>query len=170
MLQLALAQILFDLYILLKANANLAGPHGSKCFLDASIYYLQRSACLQDVNGGQQAWSQHLLAQSSDSCLGPPAGSRAAAYAFLYPNIMLNRYGPWLDINIVEPTGTQSCQVRFEYYLEQSASLDAAVVEASLASSHEVQLEDVKLCESVQRGLGSPAYDTGRSVAQMENS
>lgn len=79
---------------------------------------------------------------------------------------MLNRYGPWLDINIVEPTGTESCQVRFEYYLEQSASLDAAAVKASLASSHEVQLEDVKLCEAVQRGLRSPAYDTGRSVAK----
>lgn len=34
----------------------------------------------------------------------------------------------------------------------------------SLEGSHEVQLEDVKLCEAVQRGLRSPAYDTGRSA------
>ena len=26
-------------------------------------------------------------------------------YAFLFPNFMLNRYGPWLDTNAVVPTG-----------------------------------------------------------------
>ena len=26
-------------------------------------------------------------------------------YAYLFPNFMLNRYGPWLDTNAVIPTG-----------------------------------------------------------------
>lgn len=39
---------------------------------------------------------------------------------------------------------------------------DASFVEASLAASHRVQLEDVALCESVQRGLASSGYDAGR--------
>ena len=26
-------------------------------------------------------------------------------YAYLFPNFMLNRYGPWLDTNAVVPTG-----------------------------------------------------------------
>ncbi len=28
-----------------------------------------------------------------------------AVYAFMYPNLMVNRYGPWLDTNVVMPTG-----------------------------------------------------------------
>lgn len=36
------------------------------------------------------------------------------------------------------------------------------LLQESIEGSHEVQLEDVKLCEAVQRGLRSPAYDTGR--------
>ncbi len=77
---------------------------------------------------------------------------------------MLNRYGPWLDINIVEPTGPQTCQVHFEYFLQQDFKADAGYVDESLEASDAVQQEDVKLCEAVQRGLRSPAYDTGRSV------
>ncbi len=39
---------------------------------------------------------------------------------------------------------------------------DQQYVKSSLDASHQVQLEDIALCEAVQRGLGSPAYDTGR--------
>ena len=78
---------------------------------------------------------------------------------------MLNRYGPWLDINLVEPTGPQSCSVRFEYFLDQDFSADEGYVQESLAASETVQQEDVKLCESVQRGLRSPAYNMGRYIA-----
>ena len=56
-------------------------------------------------------------------------GAEDAAYAFLYPNIMLNRYGPWLDLNIVEPTGPESCQVQFEYFHEQAPEPDASYVQ-----------------------------------------
>ena len=75
---------------------------------------------------------------------------------------MLNRYGPWLDINIVEPNGPQSCQVRFEYYLQDDFEPDEGYVRESLEASDAVQQEDVQLCEAVQRGLRSPAYGSGR--------
>ncbi len=92
------------------------------------------------------------------------AGEQSAEYAFVYPNLMLNRYGPWLDINIVEPTGPQTCQVRFEYFLHRDHEAEGEFVEESLQASDAVQQEDVRLCEAVQRGLRSPAYDSGRSV------
>ena len=76
---------------------------------------------------------------------------------------MLNRYGPWLDINIVEATGPQTCRVRFEYFLHQGHEAEEEFVEESLQASDAVQQEDVRLCEAVQRGLRSPAYDSGRS-------
>ena len=95
------------------------------------------------------------------------AGDQSAAYAFIYPNLMLNRYGPWLDINLVEPTGPQTCTVRFQYFLDQGISADEGYVQESLAASESVQQEDVKLCEAVQRGLRSPAYNMGRCIAAL---
>jgi choline monooxygenase len=59
-------------------------------------------------------------------------------------------------------------QVLFEYYLDSTLAGDSSFVEESLQASHRVQLEDVALCESVQRGLGSSAYDTGRYAPAVE--
>ncbi|KAI3425186.1 hypothetical protein D9Q98_008955 [Chlorella vulgaris] len=105
--------------------------------------------------------SQHLHAQRL-------ASGRSPAYLFVYPNLMFNRYGPWLDTNTVVPQAADRCKVLFEYYLEESMAGDASFVEASLAASHRVQLEDVALCESVQRGLASSGYDAGRYAPSVE--
>lgn len=110
------------------------------------------------------AKTPHYTLQICTCCCHVHAGEQSAEYAFVYPNLMLNRYGPWLDINIVEPTGSQTCQVRFEYFLHQDHEAGEKFVEESLQASDAVQQEDVRLCEAVQRGLRSPAYDTGRSV------
>jgi choline monooxygenase len=32
-------------------------------------------------------------------------GGGKSLFAYLFPNFMLNRYGPWLDTNAVIPTG-----------------------------------------------------------------
>jgi hypothetical protein len=41
---------------------------------------------------------------------------------------------------------------------------DREYVDASLAASDAVQQEDIALCEDVQQGLQSRAYDTGRYI------
>jgi hypothetical protein len=56
----------------------------------------------------------------------------SALYAFVYPNFMVNRYGPWLDTNWVTPTGPDSCVVVFDYYLEPELAEDAGFIEESL--------------------------------------
>ena len=66
------------------------------------------------------------------------AGDREAAYAFLYPNLMVNRYGPWMDTNIVTLTGPESCIVRFDWWLEEHLCHDSALTEQSLADSEQV--------------------------------
>ncbi|PRP89000.1 hypothetical protein PROFUN_02278 [Planoprotostelium fungivorum] len=91
-----------------------------------------------------------------------------AQYIYLYPNLMINRYGDWMDINIVTPTGVDSCVVKMEYYLRSEKKGEAEWIEKSLAASHKVQEEDVWLCEGVQRGLESPAYDVGRYAPSFE--
>ncbi|KAL0739187.1 hypothetical protein Bca4012_015397 [Brassica carinata] len=88
-------------------------------------------------------------------------GSRAL-YAFVYPNFMINRYGPWMDTNLVIPLGPRKCKVVFDYFLDPSLKDDEAFIKRSLEESERVQMEDIVLCESVQRGLESPAYDKGR--------
>ncbi|KAG2241674.1 hypothetical protein Bca52824_090247 [Brassica carinata] len=85
-----------------------------------------------------------------------------ALYAFVYPNFMINRYGPWMDTNLVIPLGPRKCKVVFDYFLDPSLKDDEAFIRRSLEESERVQMEDVVLCESVQRGLESPAYDKGR--------
>jgi len=91
---------------------------------------------------------------------------RGAVYAFLYPNLMLNRYGEVLDVNLVLPMGTDRCRVIFDYYFSDQCS--QAFVDKAIASSHQVQIEDVGICESVQRGLKSRGYDKGRYAPRIE--
>lgn len=113
---------------------------------------------------------------SIQRCDGGQAGSQEdfdrlgskSLYAFVYPNFMINRYGPWMDTNLVIPLGPRKCQVIFDYFLDNSLKDDKAFVEKSLKDSEKVQMEDIKLCESVQRGLESPAYCSGRYAPAVE--
>ena len=57
----------------------------------------------------------------------------SATYAYVYPNFMVNRYGPWMDTNLVTPTSATTCVVTFEYFLEPAFLNDAAFVRDSLA-------------------------------------
>ena len=81
--------------------------------------------------------------------------------------VWLSRYGPWLDTNMVVPTGPDTNTVVYDYFLEKDKMEELggdleSYVEESLAESDRVQQEDNMICESVQRGLHSSAYDTGR--------
>ena len=81
--------------------------------------------------------------------------------------VWLSRYGPWLDTNMVDPTGPDTTTVVYDYFLEKDKMEELggdleSYVEQSLAESDKVQQEDNMICESVQRGLTSSAYDTGR--------
>ncbi|XAR63757.1 Choline monooxygenase [Bertholletia excelsa] len=87
-------------------------------------------------------------------------GSKAL-YAFIYPNFMINRYGPWMDTNLVLPLGPRKCRVIFDYFLDASLKDDQAFIDRSLEDSERVQMEDIILCEAVQRGLESPVYSSG---------
>lgn len=95
-------------------------------------------------------------------------GSQEVSYAFVYPNLMINRYGPWMDTNVVVPLAPDRCRVDFDWWIDQDLALDAGIIDAGVQSSDQVQQEDIKLCEGVQRGLDSPAYNVGRYVPKFE--
>jgi choline monooxygenase len=89
-----------------------------------------------------------------------------AIYAWIYPAFMINVYGPCIDTNTVVPLGPDRCRIDYDFFFHDE--VDAAFIEASIAQSAVTQREDIEICESVQRGLGSPAYDRGRYAPRFE--
>jgi choline monooxygenase len=92
-----------------------------------------------------------------------------AYYAWIFPNLMLNLYEGVMDTNLVLPDGPGACRVLFDYYFADAEGDQARQrIEQSIAVAHQVQLEDVGVCEDVQRGLCSRSYDTGRFSVRRE--
>ncbi len=97
--------------------------------------------------------------------VGRVRGGDKAHYWWVFPNFMMNLYAGVMDTNLVLPLGPARCRVVFDFYF---ADADAAFVRDSIAVAHQVQLEDVGICEEVQRGLGSRSFDTGRFSVRRE--
>ena len=109
---------------------------------------------------------ERLSIQSSPGSASDPRVGAGAIYAFLYPNFMINRYGCWLDTNLVLPLGEGRTRVVMDYWVERERAGDAGFVADSLAASRRIHDEDVAISESVQRGLGSRSYTRGRYAAR----
>ncbi len=90
-------------------------------------------------------------------------GEGEALYYWLWPNTMLNILPGRLQTNRIVPLGVDRCRVEFDtYYLDPSAPESITRREADIAFSDEVQIEDITICEDVQRGLASGSYVAGR--------
>lgn len=95
-------------------------------------------------------------------------GSGDALYYWLWPNVMLNILPGRLQTNRVLPLGVDRCRVEFDFYyaLAQHGDDDPGEArarrDADRAFSDEVQLEDLRICEIVQRGLASGSYVAGQ--------
>jgi choline monooxygenase len=68
----------------------------------------------------------------------------------------------------VQPLWLDRTRVFIDYYFFDAERADTKLVERSIAASDVVQLEDVEICQSVQRGLGSRAFDRGRHSVKRE--
>ena len=89
-----------------------------------------------------------------------------AYYYFVFPNLMLNILPGRLQTNVVEPVGAGRCLVHFDYYYAPGASEER--IKDDLEYSDRVQEEDIEICERVQEGLQSIAYDRGRFSVECE--
>lgn len=113
---------------------------------------------------------------------------------------MINRYGRWMDINYVTPKSINECFVHFDYFIEATENFninrsdiveitnddaikdgiyynldkfdesDVKFIKESIVASHQVQVEDMIICEAVSRGLKSSAYNhfKGRYAPKLE--
>ncbi len=129
--------------------------------LDNSKYKIEigERYCLQ---------SSPLLSESVSSPTGAVRQGDRAYYFWIYPNFMINVYEGVMDTNLVIPRGVDKTEVIFDYYFADISESARDQNLASIAVSEQIQAEDVAICESVQRGLNSRAYNSGRLSVRRE--
>ena len=95
-------------------------------------------------------------------------GVRDGFYAYLWPNFTLNIYpGPGnVSLNLFLPLGPERTLAIYDYCFADAVSAEDE--QAFVRFIDQVQEEDVVLCESVQRGLGSGCFDQGRLMLSRE--
>jgi choline monooxygenase len=93
-----------------------------------------------------------------------------ALYYWVFPNLMLNLYADNLQLNAIVPLGLGRTLTIFEWFVAPGMSDERRErLAESISFSDEIQREDIEVCEAVQRGLSSRAYDAGRFSARREN-
>ena len=95
-------------------------------------------------------------------------GSDEAEYFWVYPNLMLNVYPDNFSTNVIVPIGHDRTLTIFEWYFRDPDAAKTQIDE-TIAFSDEIQLEDIDICEAVQRGLRSSTYESGRYSPVREN-
>jgi choline monooxygenase len=95
-------------------------------------------------------------------------GEDEVRYFWIFPNLMLNVYPDNFSTNLILPLGAERTVTIFDWYFKDPDASQREIDE-TVAFSDEIQIEDVDICEAVQRGLRSATYDTGRFSPQREN-
>jgi choline monooxygenase len=88
-------------------------------------------------------------------------------YFWIFPNWMLNCYPDNVSLNIVLPLEPERSLAIFEWYLPEKDHATPAA-KASVEFSHQIQIEDVAICETVQKNLRSRSYSRGRFSVKQE--
>jgi choline monooxygenase len=88
-------------------------------------------------------------------------------YFWIFPNWMLNCYPDNVSLNIVLPVGPERTLAIFEWYLPEKDHATPAA-KASVEFSEQIQIEDVAICEAVQKNLRSRSYSRGRFSVKQE--
>lgn len=113
---------------------------------------------------------QIALAKDGEAAFDLPAdspdhGRRVAAYyGWIFPNLMLNIY-PWgLSLNRVVPEAIDRTRIEFRSYVWDEKLLG----QGAGGALHDVELEDEAIIETVQRGVNSRFYKSGRYSPSRE--
>ena len=88
-------------------------------------------------------------------------------YFWIFPNWMLNCYPDNVSLNIVLPVEAERSLAVFEWYLPEKDH-GAPAAKASVEFSDQIQIEDVGICETVQKNLRSRSYSRGRFSVKQE--
>jgi len=129
--------------------------------LDYHKYTIEngRHHCLQ---------SSPMVTRGAEAETGAVRKGERAMYYWFYPNFMLNWYEGVMDTNLVYPRGVDQTEVIFDFWFADVSEAAREFNRASIDIANRVQDEDEGICRSVQRGLRSRAYDTGRLSVRRE--
>lgn len=106
---------------------------------------------------------------SADASINRLRSGDAAYYWWFFPNFIVNLYSGVMDTNLVLPLGPNRCQVIFDFFYPPITSgKQEKSIRESIAISDLVQKEDIAICEEVQRGIRSRAFQTGRYSVKRE--
>jgi phenylpropionate dioxygenase-like ring-hydroxylating dioxygenase large terminal subunit len=130
---------------------------------------------LIDVDNYVVTEYEYSSVQRAPARKGGPGAGRAARganegfYAYLWPNFTINIYpGPGnVSLNLFLPVGLDRTLAIFDYCFVDD--VDDGEVAKFAAFIEQVQNEDTALCESVQVGLRSGAFDQGRLMLSRES-
>jgi choline monooxygenase len=112
--------------------------------------------------------SSPVVREGAEALTGAVRQGDRACYYWIYPNFMINCYEGVMDTNLVLPLGIDRCAVIFDYYFTDLSENARERNRESIAVSERIQDEDVSICQSVQRGLGSRSYKAGRLSVRRE--
>jgi choline monooxygenase len=87
-------------------------------------------------------------------------------WLFRWPNLAVNIYGDSMNIEVIVPTGPESCAVLYRHFFTDP---DAADVAAVIAFADLVLEQDRRMVEVVQRNLSAGIYRTGLLSPRHEN-
>ncbi|MCY1143513.1 ring-hydroxylating oxygenase subunit alpha [Actinoplanes sp. Pm04-4] len=113
-------------------------------------------------------WSSHFAQGSegeNDAYDVSGATVNEHAVWWLWPNTCLLRYpgrGNFMVLQII-PAGVDRTLETWDFYFE-TAELDEAELQSVKYIDEVLQQQDIRIVESVQRGMATPAFDQGRIV------
>jgi choline monooxygenase len=115
---------------------------------------------VQSVNGGDGNFQERI-------------GDRAL-YVWKHPNLMVNRYGPWLSAVSVIPLSPNQTKVKAYYFLDKDYPDEGGChrspfIRDSIEASAQVTAEDIGICESAHIGACSTPNDRGVYVPKFES-
>jgi choline monooxygenase len=94
---------------------------------------------------------------------GSPAAGR---WLFRWPNLAMNIYGDSMNIEVIVPTGPESCAVGYHHFFVDP---NGAAVADAIALADTVMDQDRRIVESVQRNLAAGVYRGGLLSPRHEN-
>ncbi|HYI23018.1 MAG TPA: SRPBCC family protein [Candidatus Limnocylindrales bacterium] len=126
-------------------------------------YYSKQHAPIRELKEGEELGRDRRYVRMAD-------GEGEALYYWLFPNTMFNIYQDNMSSNVILPVGVDRTLTIFEWFFAEPGSGPGwESMQQTISFSDQIQQEDIVLCEQVQRGLRSRAYDSGRFSARREN-
>jgi choline monooxygenase len=112
--------------------------------------------------------SSPMVSSDEDAATASTRKGDRAWYFWQYPNLMINCYEGYMDTNYVIPLDADHCRVIFDFYFSDVSEARHEHNAQSVEVGNRVQAEDLGICEDVQRGLKSRAYNAGRLSVRRE--